>query len=60
MFCGFCQFWTLQSSEEPSIGECRRFPRLPFFILKEWKWVYPLQFEQDLCGEFKKVETQVS
>ena len=57
MICGNCIFWRVdQDVDEIPAGECRRFPRSLYPVGEEWKWLYPTQFRDDSCGEFKKVK----
>jgi hypothetical protein len=60
MECGSCNYWKKSEALSPGgdiVGECRRFPRMPFLVNKitsiASEWVYPLQYSNDSCGEHR-------
>ena len=60
MLCEKCKYW-INPQKSPTtdnmVGECHRFPRVSVipFESDESKWLYPLQFDKDSCGEYKKI-----
>jgi hypothetical protein len=53
--CGTCKFFYVAEEKSPEgliVGECKRFPRVSVDMDDDSKWMYPLQFDQDICGEF--------
>lgn len=51
--CKNCVHW-VRIPESEDVGNCRRFPRV--FVQEEKggvKWFFPMQFDNDFCGEFK-------
>jgi hypothetical protein len=53
--CGNCSY--SQKTVDADIIECKRFPRTHFVEIENdiqvHKWLYPLQFTEDICGEFE-------
>jgi len=53
--CGNCSY--SQKTVDADIVECRRFSRTHFVEVGDGneghKWLYPLQFVDDFCGEFE-------
>ncbi len=58
MECETCRFYKKAGELSPEkliVGECKRFPRVFTLEDGELKWLYPLQFGTDCCGEYLKL-----